>query len=138
MEAGYVLPKEPEAEVRIVNTNVRQILIARVPVRGGRPEVDGDYAIAGVPGTGAEIRMDYSRTTGATTGRLLPTGNLRDRLPVPELGQDVEVSVVDVAKATCFFRAEEIVLKGTAAPDDFPEGLLQRLSRKRGVWGKSE
>src|SRR3546814_8044100 len=55
--------------------------------------------------------MDYSRTTGATTGRLLPTGNLRDRLPVPELGQDVEVSVVDVAKATCFFRAEEIGLK---------------------------
>src|SRR3546814_4085476 len=46
IEAGYVLPKEPETEVRIFNTNVRQILIARVPVRGGRPEVDGDYAIA--------------------------------------------------------------------------------------------
>src|SRR3546814_10401274 len=39
IEAGYVLPKEPETEVRIFNTNVRQILIARVPVRGGRPEI---------------------------------------------------------------------------------------------------
>src|SRR3546814_19156428 len=69
--------------------------------------------------------MDYSRTTGATTGRLLPTGNLRDRLPVPELGQDVEVSVVDVAKATCFFRAEDIGLKGTESPGEFTEGILQ-------------
>ncbi len=127
IEAGYVLPVEPETVVTIFNTNVRQILIAIVPVKNGRPAVAGDYAIAGVPGTGAEIRMDYSRTAGATTGRLLPTGNLSDKLYVPELGQDVTVSVVDVAKATCFFRAEEVGIRGTERPDEFDEAILQRF-----------
>lgn len=127
IEAGFVLPKEPETVVRIFNTNVNQVLIARVPVRNGRPAVAGDYAIAGVPGTGAEIRMDYSGTRGATTGRLLPTGRPRDELHVPELGKYVAVSVVDVAKATCFFRAEEIGLTGTEGPEAFTDDVLARF-----------
>src|SRR3546814_9074029 len=83
IEAGYVLPKEPETEVRIFNTNVRQILIARVAVRWGRPAVVGDSDIARVPCTGAEIRRDYSCTTGATTGHLLPTDKARATPPFP-------------------------------------------------------
>jgi 2-methylaconitate cis-trans-isomerase PrpF len=127
IEAGYVLPHEPETVVRIWSTNAKQLLIAYVPVRNGRPAVEGSYAIAGVPGTGAEIRMDYSGTTGATTGKLLPTGNPTDSLYVPELGQNVSVSIVDVAKATCFFHAQEIGLKGTESPDEFTPEILDRF-----------
>lgn len=124
IEAGFVLPVEPETTVRIFNTNSRQMLIAHVPVRNGRPAVRGALAIAGVPGFGAEIRMDYSGTLGAMTGKLLPTGNLKDRLFVPELGTSVEVSLVDVAKATCYFHAEEIGITGTEGPDEIgPETL---------------
>src|SRR6266852_6162821 len=117
IEEGYVAPQEPITTVRIYNTNTRQILLAHVPVRSGRPAVIGDYAIPGVPGTGAEIRLDFSQTTGSTTGKLLPTGNRRDVLFVPKLGQSVEVSIVDVAKPTLFFRAEAIGITGTEAPD---------------------
>jgi 2-methylaconitate cis-trans-isomerase PrpF len=127
IEAGFVLAKEPLTEVRIFNTNVNQMLIARVPVRNGRPAVNGDYAISGVPGTGAEIRMDYSMTSGATTGRLLPTGNPRDELFVPELGRSVAVSIVDVAKATCFFRAEDIGLEGSESPEAFTAEVLDKF-----------
>lgn len=127
IEEGYLAPVEPITEVKIWNTNVNQMLIAHVPVADGRPRVGGDLAIAGVPGTGAEIRMDYSRTAGATTGRMLPTGNLKDSLYVPELGQNVEVTVVDVAKATCFFRAEEIGLTGLESPDAFTDEVLERF-----------
>src|ERR1700691_2280170 len=77
IEEGLVAPHEPYTAVRIYNTNTRQILVVHVPVRNGAPVVLGDYAIPGVPGTGAEIRMDYSRTTGSTTGKFLPTGNRR-------------------------------------------------------------
>lgn len=127
IEAGYVLPCEPETVVRIFNTNARQMLIAYVPVRNGRPAVEGTYAIAGVPGTGAEIRMDYSGTAGATTGRILPTGNVIDSLYVPELGQNVDVSIVDVAKATCYFHAAAIGIKGTEGPDEFTPEILARF-----------
>ncbi len=127
IEAGYVLPQEPETVVRIFNTNSKQMLIARVPVRNGRPAVAGPYAIAGVPGTGAEIRMDYSGTVGATTGKLLPTGNPRDDIFVPELGRAVTISIVDVAKATCYFHAEEVGITGTEGPDQFTADILDRF-----------
>ncbi|MBE2276732.1 MAG: 3-methylitaconate isomerase [Rhodobacteraceae bacterium] len=127
IEAGFVLPVEPETTVRIFNTNARQMLVAHVPVRNGRPAVRGSLAIAGVPGFGAEIRMDYSRTLGAMTGKLLPTGNLKDRLYVPELGGSVEVSIVDVAKATCFFRAEEIGITGTEGPEEISAEAMARF-----------
>jgi 2-methylaconitate cis-trans-isomerase PrpF len=127
IEEGYVTAREPMTTVRIYNTNTRQILLAHVPVRAGQPAVGGDYAIPGVPGTGAEIRMDFSQTTGSTTGKLLPTGHRRDLLFVPLLGQSVEVSIVDVAKPTLFFRAEAVGITGTEAPDQFTPEILDRF-----------
>lgn len=124
IEEGYVAAREPATTIRIYNTNTRQILLAHVPVRDGMPAVTGDYAIPGVPGTGAEIRLDFSRTTGSTTGKLLPTGNRRDTLFVPRLGRSLEVSILDVAKPTLFFRAEELGLTGTEHPDQFTQDLL--------------
>ena len=35
-----------------------------------------ETAIAGVPGTGARVDLDFSATQGSVTGRLLPTGKL--------------------------------------------------------------
>src|ERR1700704_4809868 len=127
IEEGYVAAREPMTTVRIYNTNTRQILLAHVPVRAGQPAVAGDYAISGVPGTGAEIRLDFSQTTGSTTGKLLPTGNRRDVLFVPKLGQSVEVSILDVAKPTLFFRAEAVGLTGTEGPDQFTQEILDRF-----------
>jgi 2-methylaconitate cis-trans-isomerase PrpF len=127
IEEGLAPAIEPETEVRIFNTNARQILIARVPVRNGRPAVAGDYAIAGVPGTGAEIRMDYSRTAGATTGFTLPSGDARDIVFIPEFGRSIEISVVDVAKATCYFHARDIGIEGTEGPDALTADILQRF-----------
>lgn len=127
IEEGYVAAREPTTTVRIYNTNTRQILLAHVPVRAGQPAVSGDYAIPGVPGTGAEIRLDFSQTMGSTTGKLLPTGNRRDTLFVPRLGRSVEVSIVDVAKPTLFFRAEEVGITGTEGPDQFTQDILDRF-----------
>jgi 2-methylaconitate cis-trans-isomerase PrpF len=127
IEEGLVAPHEPYTAVRIYNTNTRQILVVHVPVRNGAPVVLGDYAIPGVPGTGAEIRMDYSRTTGSTTGKLLPTGNRRDSLYVPKLGRSVEVSILDVAKPTLYFRAEEVGITGSESPDAFTPEILDRF-----------
>ena len=127
IEEGYVAAQEPTTTVRIYNTNTKQILLAHVPVRAGRPAVTGDYAIPGVPGTGAEIRLDFSRTTGSTTGKLLPTGNRRDQLFVPKLGRSVEVSIVDVAKPTLYFRAEEVGITGHRGPGCFHAGHPRSL-----------
>lgn len=127
LEEGMLRAVEPVTTVRIYNTNTRQILIAHIPVVNGAPAVEGDYTIAGVPGSGAEIRLDFSQTSGATTGRLLPTGNVQDELRVPELGRTIRVSIIDVAKATIYFHARDAGIRGTEGPEEFDADLLSRF-----------
>ncbi len=41
----------------------------------GEPRVEGDSEVDGAcPAPGAEVALDYSDTSGSTTGKLLPTG----------------------------------------------------------------
>lgn len=127
IQEGIVEGIEPVTEVRVHNTNTGKMLNLKVQVKDGQPLVEGDYRIAGVPGTGAEIVMDFSDTVGAMTGTLLPTGSVNDELSVPALGRSISVSIVDVANAAAFFRAEEIGLTGAEGPDAFTPEILQHF-----------
>ena len=110
-----VLDANGEALVRIHNTNTRKIIHARFPVVNGVAAVDGDLEIPGVAGTGAAVRLDFIAPGGAATGKLLPTGNVRDTLDVPGVGK-VEVSMVDAANPCVFVRARDVGLEGAEPP----------------------
>ncbi len=115
VEQGLVPSGQPVATVRIHNTNTRRILFAEVPLTGGHARVEGAGTVDGVPGSGAEILLDFRQTVGGVTGRLLPTGAPRDRLEVPGLGT-LEVSVVDIANLCVVVRAADMGL----GPESFP------------------
>ena len=136
IQQGLIKAVEPVTTVHIFNTNTRQVLVSRIPVSGGQPSVHGDCAIAGVPGTGAEIQLDFARTRGATTGSLLPSGNVIDEIYVPELGKSITVSIVDVAKVTLFFHARDIGIRGTETPDEFTPEILNRFWAIRNAGAK--
>ena len=63
VDEGLVEALEPVTRVRIFNTNTRALIVAEVPVRDGRARVTGDLAVPGVPGTGAEIVMNWVATS---------------------------------------------------------------------------
>ena len=46
---------------------------------------------------------------------------------MPKLGRSVEVSILDVAKPTLYFRAEEVGITGTEGPDAFTQEILDRF-----------
>lgn len=127
IEEGFVRTSEPTTAVRVHNTNTGKIFVAHVPVLGGAPAVEGECVIDGVPGSGAEIVLDYTGTVGAATGSLLPTGHPRDQLPVPRLGRQVEVSIVDVANLCVFVSAADVGMSGTEGPKEFSAAHLQAL-----------
>ena len=123
--------------VRIHQVNTRKLIHARFPVRDGRAEVRGDFAIAGVAGTGARIRLDFLAPGGTQTGALLPTGKAVDVLEIDGLGP-LRATLVDAANPAVFVAAADLGLSGAESPDAM-EGdaalmaLLDRVRRAAGV-----
>ncbi|WP_287799145.1 2-methylaconitate cis-trans isomerase PrpF family protein [Acidiphilium sp.] len=116
VDEGLVAPPAGnEAVVRIHNTNTGKIIVARFPMEDGRAAVTGDLAIDGVAGTGAPIRLDFTDPGGAGTGRLLPTGNLTDRLDVPGLGP-LRVTLIDAANPCVLVAAADLGMTATETP----------------------
>lgn len=134
IEHGYVNIVSPVTEVKIHNTNTGKIIKAYVPIKDGKVEYCGDYQIDGVPGKAARIDLDLTETKGAVTGKLLPTGNLRDYFNVPGLGK-IECSVVDYANPVVFLRATDVGLTGLEQPVDVDSDpiLLEKLESIRGT-----
>jgi 2-methylaconitate cis-trans-isomerase PrpF len=136
IDEGLVPCEEPLTQVRFLNTNTQKVTVAHVPTRNGRFEPEGDYSIPGVPGTGSRIILDFLDPGGAVTGKLFPTGQVRDVLQVPGLGP-IEVSIVDAANPLVFCRAEDFGLSGQETPEqiDSNQELLLRIGATRAAAG---
>lgn len=106
LEMGLVPFAGDETRVRIraVNTEARIEAIVQTP--GGTVRYDGDTAIDGVPGTAAPVVLNFSEVVGSRTGKLLPTGAVRDEI------DGVEVTCIDVAMPMCIAKAEAFGLTG--------------------------
>jgi 2-methylaconitate cis-trans-isomerase PrpF len=132
LDEGLVHAAGDMATVRIYNTNTKKLIHSTFPLRDDRPRYDGDLVIPGVAGSGAPVRLDFIAPGGATTGKLLPTGNPVDMLDVPGVGR-IAASMVDAANAGVFLRAADLGLAGTELPEqlDADTALLGRLQAIR-------
>lgn len=132
VDEGIVKVSGREALVRIHNTNTKKIIHALFSVDDGLAAVDGDLAIPGVSGTGSPVKLEFRDPGGATTGKLLPTGNVVDTLDVPGIGK-IRASLVDAANATVWINAKDIGLTGTELPEqlDADAAIMQKLSAIR-------
>jgi 2-methylaconitate cis-trans-isomerase PrpF len=116
VDEGLVQAVGDQALVRIFNTNTSKIIHSVFPIEGGQTRYHGAFSIPGVGGTGAPIRLDFIEPGGATTGKLLPTGQTRETLQGPEFGE-LEASMVDAGNACVFIKAASIGLTGTELPE---------------------
>ncbi len=119
--------------VRIWQANLGQRIVVHVPTDDeGRVRVRGDYRMAGVPGSGAPIRIDFLQPGGAPDGAVLPTGHVRDTLDVAGVGR-IECSLVRAGNATVFIDAATLGLRGCELPAqvDAREDLLARVEAIR-------
>ena len=126
LDKNYVKAEEPFTEVKIFNTNTKKYLTVLVPVKNGRSCCEGDYAIPGVPGTGAKLRVDFHDPVGGVTGKLFPTGNAKDVVDLGAKGK-FTFSMVDSVTPVVYLLASELGLKGTELPTEV-EGMPDVLA----------
>lgn len=134
IEMGMIEAREGVTPVRIYNTNTDKIIVADVRTKNGYVVYDGDYAIAGVPGTASPIKLKFVEPAGTLGHGLLPTGNAVDILEVPGYGK-VEVSIVDAANPLVFAKAKDLGLTGKELPEelDVDDEKLALLETVRGL-----
>ncbi len=127
-------PVEPVTQVRIYNTNTRKVILAEFQVRDGQFVSEGDFRIDGAPGSGSKILLDFIGSGGSVTGKLLPTGKVREVVKFPTLGA-LEVSMVDAANPFVFVRAKDLGLRGNETMDEFGnnEATLKKCEEIRSV-----
>ena len=84
-------------------------------------------AIAGVPGTAAPISLLFADTAGSATGRLLPTGNVRDVI------DGIEVTCIDNGMPVVVARAADLGITGYESHAELADdaALLDRVQALR-------
>lgn len=113
VDEGLVRSEQPRTTVRIFNTNTRKTVRATVPTNGRHAAVISESLFAQQPEAG--IELSFLDPGGAVTGKLLPTGGVRDLLRVDGLGE-IEVSCIDAANPTVFVAATALGLTGRESP----------------------
>ncbi|EEP82881.1 conserved hypothetical protein [Uncinocarpus reesii 1704] len=129
VDSGIIRPtcEYGDVTVRIYNTNTDKVIEATFPVHGGEALAHGDFAIDGVAGTAAKVKLDFIKPSGSKTGKMLPTGNVVDYF------DGIRTTCVDVGNPSVFVSAEELGVSGTILPDETQNvpGLLDRLESIR-------
>lgn len=126
-ERGLLSVPNGEASVRIRMRNTGGLAVAHFPVRDGLPVYTGETSISGVPGTAAEISIDFLDIAGGSTGSLLPTGSVSD-----EIG-GVEATLVDNGMPVVVLRADALGVTGyeSCADLESAQELRTRLEQIR-------
>ena len=131
---GLIEPKEPITKVRIYNTNTKKVIVAEFPVRDGEFLSEGNFRIDGAPGSGSKILLDFIDSGGSVTGKLLPTGKVKEEIKFPTVGT-LTVSMVDAANPFVFVRGTDLGVQGNETLEEIAGNsvLLKKCEEIRSV-----
>ena len=127
---GLMEASGDKATVVIYNTNTKAKLRATFSVKDGRFDPVGDYVIDGAPGSGSRISVEF---LGDPTQSILPTGNVREKLEVPGVAQEMDVSIVSVGNLAVFCTMEALGITGDPVDWGNDDGLWERMEAVRGA-----
>lgn len=117
IEKGWVKATHPETKVMIYNINTKSVIEEIIQTPNGKVTYEGTVAIDGVKGTASPILMNLFDQVGGKTGKLLPTGQLKDTI------QGVETTLMDAGMLMVLIKAKDLGLRGDEDAAFFEKSL---------------
>lgn len=114
--AADKVPENGICAVRIWQKNINKTIIAHVPMQDGQVQECGHFELDGVTFPAAEVKIEFIDPADGE-GAMFPTGQLKDLLDVPKIGQ-FEVTMINAGIPTVFLNAHDLGLKGTELQAD--------------------
>lgn len=132
--------KDGECVVNIHNTNTGKIIRSTFSVVDGEAAASGDFALDGVAGTAAPVRLDFLNPAGSKTGKLLPTGQRADKFEIEAAQADM--TCIDAGNPCVFVKAQDLLQQDVSkfssiSPQEMDENknLMENLDRIRRAAG---
>jgi 4-oxalomesaconate tautomerase len=132
IEKGLVAAQDGETKVSIYMVNTGNLAVATINTPGKIVQYDGDTAIAGVPGTGAPIAIDFLDTAGSVCESMLPTGNARDVI------EGIAVTCIDNGMPVVVIPAASLGKTGYESPKDLESDKEFRKKLEAIRWAAGE
>lgn len=125
------IPENGICTVKIYQQNIGKTIIAYVPIKNGQVVETGDFELDGVTFPASEIKIEFIDPV-EDTGEMFPTGNLKDTLSVPDVGE-FEVTLINAGIPTIFLRAKDLGFTGTELQKDINSNseILDKLEKIR-------
>ncbi|AKG08221.1 3-methylitaconate isomerase [Moraxella bovoculi] len=125
------IPDNGICTVRIWQENIKKTIIAYVPIENGQVVETGDFELDGVTFPASEIKIEFIDPVD-DTGEMFPTGNLKDTLTVPDVGE-FTVTMINAGIPTIFLHASDLGFTGTEMQADINSNseILARLEKIR-------
>ncbi len=127
IEKGWVKVTIPETKVMVYNINTKSIIEEIVQTPNGKVEYNGNMKIDGVPGTAAPVVMNLFDQVGGKTGKLSPTGKLKEQI------DGIDVTLLDAGSTMVLMKASDLGMDGTEGEDFFKKNkeLMAKIEKIR-------
>ena len=127
IEKGWVKVTIPETKVMVYNINTKSIIEEIIQTPKGVVEYEGNMKIDGVPGTAAPIVMNLFDQVGGKTGKLMPTGKIREQI------DGIDVTLLDAGSTMILMKASDLGIEGTEGVEFFEthKELMAKIEKMR-------
>ncbi len=127
IERGLVAAVDGKTRVAIYMENTEQVTVATVATPAGRIDYGGAASLDGVPGAAAPVPLEFRDIAGSSCGRLLPTGNVRDRV------EGIELTMIDNGMPCVILSAADLGVTGSESRAELEgnQALKTHLERVR-------
>ena len=120
LERGLVTPEKDKTTIRIFMENSKQVAVSTVETPNRNLTYEGHTYIDGVTLPSAPISLEFLDIEGSLCGKLLPSGNIKDKI------DGYSLTMIDNGMPCVIIKADQLGLKGNETGEELERNSVVR------------